>query len=38
MWEVFSAGASPYAAMGNAQVVNYVSSCFAQLLNIKYPA
>lgn len=26
MWEVFSAGASPYATMGNSQVVNYVCS------------
>ncbi|CAB3997426.1 tyrosine- kinase Btk29A isoform X3 [Paramuricea clavata] len=26
MWEVFSAGASPYPAMGNSQVVNYIMS------------
>jgi hypothetical protein len=30
MWEVFSAGASPYAAMGNSQVVNHVSSSFLE--------
>ena len=28
MWEVFSAGASPYATMGNSQVVNHVSTFF----------
>ncbi|XP_028397837.1 tyrosine-protein kinase Tec-like [Dendronephthya gigantea] len=26
MWEVFSAGSSPYAAMGNSQVVNFIMS------------